>query len=99
MDDRIRHKELSVPVYVGDEKCLFDPHYDTVHLFRWLGHSITKVIIEGEGLAQIHAAIEYGEAICEAAGVEPFERTTIGKREYDQYLKYQASIVDDTWLE
>lgn len=95
----LRTTELSVPVYVGEEHHRFDPHYDTVHIFEWLGHSITKLIIEGEGLAQIHAAQEYGLAICEAAGVEPFYRSTIGQREYDAYQRYLAGTIDDSWLE
>ena len=99
MEDRVRHNEISVPVYLGDEKCLFDPHYDTVHLFRWLGHSITKIIMEGEGLMQVHADISYGEAIAEAAEVVPYERQTIGKREYSKYLEYMEDLVDDSWLD
>lgn len=95
----LRQNEISIPVEIGDQEFLFDPHYDTVHIFSWLGHSIIKLIVEGGGLAQIHCPDSYGYDLAERAEVEPFMRTTIGQREYEAYKRYLTSVVDDSWLE
>ena len=67
----LRQNEVSIPVEIGDQEFLFDPHYDTVHIFSWLGHSIIKLIVEGEGLAQ--RLVDYEVALGRQVG-DPFVR-------------------------
>jgi len=99
MEDRIRREEYSIPVRVGDTPAefLFDPHYDTIHTFRWLGHSIIK-ILHDEGMVQIHTDAEYGDELADKSGAEVFERQQIGEREYKRYLDMRSSTLDDEWL-
>lgn len=93
MEDRIRHTERSVRVNVGDDSYLYDPHYDTIHTFRWLGHSILKIVTE-DGLAQIHCHESYGDYIAEQTESEIFERRKIGAREREMYLRYQEQTLE-----
>lgn len=95
--DRVRRNEVSVPLNIGEETILFDPHYDTVQVFRWLGHSIIRLITD-EGLAQIHLTQEMGERVAKAAGCEIFYREEIGEREYEKYLEAQETQME-RWLE
>jgi hypothetical protein len=95
--DRIKRDEYSVPVTVGEDRFLFDPHYDTIHTFRWLGHTIIK-ILHDEGMVQIHADAAYGDELADKSGAEVFERQQIGEREYKRYLDMRSSTLDDEWL-
>lgn len=98
--DRVRRNEVSVRVHLGDEQSyLFDAHYDTIHTFRWLGHSILKMVDGELGFIQIHTSAEYGDALAENVGCEVFERETIGAREYESYIQYIESTMGDNWLE
>jgi hypothetical protein len=91
-------KDFSVNVTFGEEEQLVNRVFDHVHLFRPIGHSIVKLVTT-EGFQQWHLPIETGERVAEAAGIVPTERTEITEREYDGYLRFQESTLDDTWLD
>jgi hypothetical protein len=98
MEDKIRRKEISIRINTGDESYLFDPHYDSVHIYPWLGHAIIRIITE-DGQGQLHTSQAHAEAISEAARVRPYIEESIGERAWTAYLKYQEQTVDDSWLE
>jgi hypothetical protein len=89
---------FSVRVTFGDQEQLVNRIYDHVHLFRPLGHSIVKLVTE-DGFQEWHTPLEQGEAVAEAAGIVPIEREEISQPEYDAYMRYQASTLNDSWLE
>lgn len=96
---KINRNECSVPVYVGDEELTFDPHYDTIHRFREYGHCIIRILTTEGRVAQVHTSDVYADYIAEAAECEIFERTTMGEREYETYLRYKAETTDVDELE
>jgi hypothetical protein len=95
--DRVNDNEISVRINCGDESYLFDPHYDTVHIYPWLGHSIMRIITE-DGQLQLHAHQVYGESVCERAGITPKIEEKIGRRAFTAYLRYQEETISDAWL-
>jgi hypothetical protein len=96
MEDRIR-PDYSIRVNFGEESVLVDRVYDNVHLFRWLGHGILKVIMD-EGLGQWHMPEQQAEYIADNTGIIPVERQDISEREYDAYLRFQEASLGDSWL-
>ena len=94
MDNRIRQEDISIGVQVGETEYLFDPHYDSVHVFDWLGHGILKIICE-EGVAQVHTYQADAEETAVRAGADVHYRKSIGQREYAQYLNFMAKTMDD----
>jgi hypothetical protein len=98
MEDRIVYNEISVRIEFGEDSYLFDPHYDTIHIYPWLGHCIVRIITD-EGQGQLHTSQEYGESIAEIVNIEPKIEKTIGERAWKAYLQYQDKQLDDDWLE
>jgi hypothetical protein len=94
MSDRIQPDGFSIGINIGETEYLFDPHYDSVHVFDWLGHGLLKIICE-EGLAQIHTSQADAEEVAVRSGADVHYRKHIGQREYDKYLEFMAKTMDD----
>lgn len=96
--DRIS-EDSSVRLNFGDESVLINRVFDNIHIFDWLGHSILKIVDNDSGFMQWHMPQEQGLWIAEEALITPVYRPEITQREYDGYLRYMETRVDDSWLE
>lgn len=90
--DKIR-PNYSVNVNFGGTELLVDRVFDNIHLFKWLGHGILKVICD-DGLVQIHTSESEALRVAEAAGIIPVERDEISQSEYNTYLSAQETQLD-----
>lgn len=93
-----RVPDKAVNIQMGGQEILISNNYDTIHLFRKLGHGIIKVFVE-EGLATWHLPVESAEWLAEQVGIEPHDRQTMTEKEYEGYIEYQTHTLDDSWLD
>ena len=96
MDDRIK-PTFSVPLEFEGEKYLIDRRYDHLHIFRWVGMGIFR-ILTAEGLMQMMMGQEQGEHIAEQAMVTPIYREEWTVEEREMYYSWAAHTMDDDWL-
>ena len=91
-------RDFSVAVTFGGQEQLVNRVFDHVHLFRPIGHSIIKLVTT-DGFQQWHVPVESGERVAEAAGIIPTDRKEITEREWEGYLSFQDSQLNDGWLD
>jgi hypothetical protein len=90
--------DFSMRLNLGEHSFLVDAVYDRVDIFIPLGCGILKLITE-EGFLQVVTSLEDAEDVAEQAGIQPNYRDSIRQREYDHYLDFKETTLDDDWLE
>lgn len=96
--DRIR-PDYSVRVGIEgtDEGLLFNPKYDRIDLFPWIGHAIMRVLTE-EGMLHVHVDMDTAFRVQQATEVPTAICEFIVQSDYETYLAAQTSNLDESWF-
>lgn len=82
----------------GDMEFALDPVYDRIDRFRQLGFNILKIVDPQRGFAQLPLEDETAALVAIEAHLPVVDREFITESEYELYLNWCESNLDE-WLE